>query len=122
MPLWIARKDKKEALLEAAKMLEIVGLSSRVSHNPSALSGGEQQRVAIARALVNKPSIIMADEPTGNLDSANAEAIHQLFVQLRKELSQTFVLVTHNKELAALADRNLEMRDGRIVSSTLSAN
>lgn len=122
MPLWIARKDKKEALLEAAKMLEIVGLSSRVSHKPSALSGGEQQRVAIARALVNKPSIIMADEPTGNLDSANAEAIHQLFVQLRKELSQTFVLVTHNKELAALADRNLEMRDGRIVSSTLSAN
>jgi lipoprotein-releasing system ATP-binding protein len=122
MPLWIARKDKKEALLEAAKMLEIVGLSSRVSHKPSALSGGEQQRVAIARALVNKPSIIMADEPTGNLDSANAEAIHQLFVQLRKELSQTFVLVTHNKELAALADRNLEMRDGRIFSSTLSAN
>lgn len=122
MPLWIARKDKKEALLEAAKMLEIVGLSSRVSHKPNALSGGEQQRVAIARALVNKPSIIMADEPTGNLDSANAEAIHQLFVQLRKELSQTFVLVTHNKELAALADRNLEMRDGRIVSSTLSAN
>ena len=122
MPLWIARKDKKEALLEAAKMLEIVGLSSRVSHKPSALSGGEQQRVAIARALVNKPSIIMADEPTGNLDSANAEAIHQLFVQLRKELSQTFVLVTHNKELAALADRNLEMRDGRIVSSIVSAN
>jgi lipoprotein-releasing system ATP-binding protein len=122
MPLWIARKDKKEALLEAAKMLEIVGLSSRVSHKPSALSGGEQQRVAIARALVNKPSIIMADEPTGNLDSANAQAIHQLFVQLRQELSQTFVLVTHNKELAALADRNLEMRDGRIVSSIVSAN
>lgn len=122
MPLWITRKDKKEALLEAAKMLEIVGLSSRVSHKPSALSGGEQQRVAIARALVNKPSIIMADEPTGNLDSANAQAIHQLFVQLRQELSQTFVLVTHNKELAALADRNLEMRDGRIVSSIVSAN
>ena len=121
MPLWIAQKDKKLAIAEAAKMLEIVGLSSRLNHKPSALSGGEQQRVAIARALVNKPSIIMADEPTGNLDSANAEAIHQLFVQLRKELSQTFVLVTHNKELAALSDRNLEMRDGRIVSSNMSA-
>lgn len=121
MPLWIAQKDKKSALAEAAKMLEIVGLSSRLNHKPSALSGGEQQRVAIARALVNKPSIIMADEPTGNLDSANAEAIHQLFVQLRKDLSQTFVLVTHNKELAALSDRNLEMRDGRIVSSNMSA-
>lgn len=119
MPLWIANKDKKEALVEAAKMLDIVGLSARINHKPNALSGGEQQRVAIARALVNKPSIIMADEPTGNLDSANAEAIHQLFVQLRRELSQTFVLVTHNKELAALTDRNLEMRDGRIVSPNM---
>lgn len=116
MPLWIAGKGKAEGLKGAAELLEIVGLSARADHKPSALSGGEQQRVAIARALVNKPSIVMADEPTGNLDSANADAIHQLFVHLRRELSQTFVLVTHNKELAALTDRNLEMRDGRIVS------
>lgn len=115
MPLWIAGKGKAEGLKSAKGMLEIVGLSARADHKPSALSGGEQQRVAIARALVNKPSIVMADEPTGNLDSANADAIHRLFVQLRKELSQTFVLVTHNKDLAALTDRNLEMRDGRIV-------
>jgi lipoprotein-releasing system ATP-binding protein len=116
MPLWIAGKGKTEGLKSAKEMLEIVGLSARADHKPSALSGGEQQRVAIARALVNKPSIVMADEPTGNLDSANADAIHRLFVRLRKELSQTFVLVTHNKDLAGLTDRNLEMRDGRIVS------
>lgn len=115
MPLWIAGKEKSEGLKEAAKMLEIVGLSSRENNKPGALSGGEQQRVAIARALINKPSIVMADEPTGNLDSANADAIHQLFVRLRRDLSQTFVLVTHNKDLAALTDRNLEMRDGHII-------
>jgi lipoprotein-releasing system ATP-binding protein len=115
MPLWIAGKEKSEGLKEAARMLEIVGLSSRENNKPGALSGGEQQRVAIARALINKPSIVMADEPTGNLDSANADAIHQLFVQLRRDLSQTFVLVTHNKDLAALTDRNLEMRDGHII-------
>lgn len=115
MPLWISGKEKSEGLKEAAKMLEIVGLSSKENNKPGALSGGEQQRVAIARALINKPSIIMADEPTGNLDSANADAIHQLFVRLRRDLSQTFVLVTHNKDLAALTDRNLEMRDGHII-------
>ena len=115
MPLWIAGKSRKEGLNEAEKILDIVGLSARINNKPNALSGGEQQRVAIARALVNKPAIVMADEPTGNLDSANADAIHQLFVHLRKELSQTFVLVTHNKELAALTDQNLEMLDGRIV-------
>ncbi len=115
MPLWIAGKEKSEGLKEAAKMLEIVGLSSRGNNKPGALSGGEQQRVAIARALINKPTIVMADEPTGNLDSANADAIHQLFVRLRRDLSQTFVLVTHNKDLAALTDRNLEMRDGHII-------
>lgn len=115
MPLWIAGKGKAEGLNEAKELLEKVGLSARADNKPGALSGGEQQRVAIARALVNKPSIVMADEPTGNLDSANAAAIHALFVRLREELSQTFVLVTHNKELAALTDRNLEMRDGRIV-------
>lgn len=115
MPLWIAGKDKNEGLKMAAEMLGIVGLATRANNKPSALSGGEQQRVAIARALINRPTIVMADEPTGNLDSANADAIHQLFVRLRKDLSQTFVLVTHNKDLAALTDRNLEMRDGRII-------
>jgi lipoprotein-releasing system ATP-binding protein len=116
MPLWIAGKGKEEGLKAAKEMMDIVGLSARTNNKPSELSGGEQQRVAIARALVNKPSIVMADEPTGNLDSVNADAIHQLFVQLRRDLGQTFILVTHNKELAALTDRNLEMLDGRIVS------
>lgn len=115
MPLWIAGKGKKEGLNEAKKMLDIVGLSLRENNKPNEMSGGEQQRVAIARALINKPSVVMADEPTGNLDSANADAIHRLFVQLRKDLTQTFILVTHNRELAALADRNLEMLDGRII-------
>lgn len=115
MPLWIAGKGKKEGLNEAKKMLDIVGLSLRENNKPNEMSGGEQQRVAIARALINKPSVVMADEPTGNLDSANADAIHRLFVQLRKDLAQTFILVTHNRELAALADRNLEMLDGRII-------
>jgi lipoprotein-releasing system ATP-binding protein len=115
MPLWIAKKRKRESLIEAAKFLDIVGLSTKVNNKPSELSGGEQQRVAIARALINRPSVVMADEPTGNLDSANADSIHQLFLQLRKDFGQTFILVTHNKELAALADRNLEMLDGRMV-------
>ncbi|MDI9318989.1 MAG: ABC transporter ATP-binding protein [Phycisphaerales bacterium] len=115
MPLWIAGQGKKEALNEAKKMLDLVGLALRENNKPSEMSGGEQQRVAIARALINKPSVVMADEPTGNLDSANADAIHRLFVDLRKDLAQTFILVTHNKELAALADRNLEMLDGRIL-------
>lgn len=122
MPLWIAGRKQSEGLQEAGKLLEIVGLSERADHKPSALSGGEQQRVAIARALVNKPAIVMADEPTGNLDSVNADAIHRLFVQLRRELSQTFVLVTHNKELAALTDRNLEMLDGSIIPASGSKN
>jgi lipoprotein-releasing system ATP-binding protein len=116
MPLWIGGQEKTPALQKAAEMLEIVGLSARANNKPSELSGGEQQRVAIARAIINKPSVVMADEPTGNLDSANANAIHQLFGQLRKELDQTFILVTHNKALADLADRNLEMLDGRIIS------
>lgn len=115
MPLWIGGKSKVEGLNAAKELLSIVGLSARENNKPSELSGGEQQRVAIARALVNKPAIVMADEPTGNLDSANAQSIHSLFVELREKLKQTFVLVTHNKELAQLADRNLEMLDGRII-------
>lgn len=114
MPLWIAGVEKKEALSRAEEMLTIVGLQHRLKNKPSALSGGEQQRVAIARALVNKPAIIFADEPTGNLDSANADAIHHLFLDLREKLSQTFVIVTHNDELAKMTDKILVMRDGSI--------
>ena len=115
MPLWIGGKSKKQGLKDAAKILDLVGLAARIHNKPSELSGGEQQRVAIARALINRPAIVMADEPTGNLDSANAAAIHEIFVRLSKDLGQTFILVTHNKELAAMTDRNLEMLDGRII-------
>lgn len=116
MPVWIAGKSKSEGLKRATELLDLVGLGARSEHKPSALSGGEQQRVAIARALANNPALIMADEPTGNLDSANAGAIHQLFIDLRHKLGQTFILVTHNDSLAALADRHIKMQDGRIIS------
>ncbi|MEO6831982.1 MAG: ABC transporter ATP-binding protein [Chitinophagaceae bacterium] len=119
MPLWIAGKPRKAALAAASEMLERVGLSGRTKHKPSQLSGGEQQRVAIARALINKPAILMADEPTGNLDTANAESIHSLFIALRKELKQTIILITHNEALAARTDRTLLMRDGQIVEERL---
>ncbi len=115
VPLWIKGTGKKEALKQAAEMLAIVGLGSRLDNKPSELSGGEQQRVAIARALVNRPSIVMADEPTGNLDTANAQSVHNLFLDLRKQLGQTFIMVTHNEALATLTDRTLIMHDGRIV-------
>lgn len=115
MPLWIKGKSRKAAISEAAAILERVGLGERTSHKPSELSGGEAQRVAIARALVNKPAILMADEPTGNLDTTNAEAIHNLFISLRRDLGQTIILITHNEALAARTDRTLVMRDGAIV-------
>lgn len=114
VPLWIAGQGRKQAMDNAAAMLDIVGLGNKLDNKPSELSGGEQQRVAIARALVNKPSIIMADEPTGNLDSANAQSIHQLFIDLRNKLGQTFVMITHNDELAGMTDRTLTMKDGKI--------
>lgn len=114
MPLWIAGVKKKEAAEQAKAVLEIVGLSHRLQHKPGELSGGEQQRVAIARAIVHRPAVIFADEPTGNLDTANAESVHQLFFKLREEYNQTFVIVTHNTHLAAMADRTLMMKDGRI--------
>ena len=116
MPLWIGNKSKKEATTEASKVLETVGLAHRMHHKPTELSGGEQQRVAIARAIVHKPSVIFADEPTGNLDTANAQAVHQLFLQLREMYHHTFVIVTHNEQLAAMADRTLHMKDGIIES------
>ncbi|MBS1772802.1 MAG: ABC transporter ATP-binding protein [Bacteroidetes bacterium] len=115
MPLWINGKGKKEGLDAAAEMLGIVGLSQRLENKPNELSGGEQQRVAIARALVNKPSIVMADEPTGNLDSANAQSVHQLFIDLRNKLNQTFIMITHNEELASMTDRTIVMKDGIII-------
>ncbi|HSR39116.1 MAG TPA: ABC transporter ATP-binding protein [Phnomibacter sp.] len=115
IPGWIAGKPKKEVELDAANLLRIMGLEDRVDHKPSQLSGGEQQRVAVARALINRPDIVFADEPTGNLDSQHAKELHDLFFQLRQSLNQTFLIVTHNDELAALSDRKLVMKDGLLV-------
>ena len=114
IPGYIAGKDKSETEKEAKKLLDYLGLSHRIDHKPNALSGGEQQRVAVARALINKPLVIFADEPSGNLDTASAENLHQLFFKLREEFGQTFVIVTHNEELANMADRKLVMVDGLI--------
>lgn len=113
-PAFIANKNKKETETEAKRLLEYLGLSHRINHKPNELSGGEQQRVAVARALINKPAIIFADEPSGNLDTASAENLHQLFFKLRDEFGQTFVIVTHNEDLANMADRKLVMIDGKI--------
>lgn len=114
IPAFIANKPKQETETEAKKLLEYLGLSHRINHKPNELSGGEQQRVAVARALINKPAIIFADEPSGNLDTASAENLHQLFFKLRDELGQTFVIVTHNEDLANMADRKLVMVDGLV--------
>ena len=113
MPSLIAGVSKKEATLKASKLLEMLQLADRVHHKPAELSGGEQQRVAIARALINSPAIVLADEPTGNLDSQNSQAIFSMINALRHELKQTFILVTHNDELAQLSDRALRMIDGK---------
>jgi lipoprotein-releasing system ATP-binding protein len=114
IPAYILGKEKAETEKEAKRLLEYLGLSHRISHKPNELSGGEQQRVAVARALINKPAVIFADEPSGNLDTASAENLHKLFFQLRDEFDQTFVIVTHNEELANMADRKLVMVDGKI--------
>lgn len=115
IPGWIAGRKKNEVKERATELLSMLGLSHRLENKPNALSGGEQQRVAVARALINNPDIIFADEPTGNLDSANAKELHQLFFDLRKQFSQTFLIVTHNEELAKLSDRVLVMKDGKMV-------
>ena len=115
IPGFIANRDKKEVEKEAKQLLNYLGLSERTRHKPSELSGGEQQRVAVARALINKPAVIYADEPSGNLDTQSAEMLHQLFFKLREEFNQTFVIVTHNEELANMADRKLVMKDGLII-------
>ena len=115
MPALIARRDHKEAEREATELLKMMNLSERASHKPSALSGGEQQRVAIARALINRPALLLADEPSGNLDTKNREEIHSLFFRLRNELGQTTIIVTHDDGLAQMADRKISMRDGHIL-------
>ena len=115
IPGWLAGKSKNEVRKKAEGLLKMLGLSARNENKPNQLSGGEQQRVAVARALINNPDIVFADEPTGNLDSANAQELHQLFFDLRKQFNQTFLIVTHNEELSQLSDRVLHMKDGRIV-------
>jgi lipoprotein-releasing system ATP-binding protein len=113
-PAFIQGLAKKEAEEKAKALLERLGLADRMQHKPNELSGGEQQRVAVARALINSPAVVFADEPSGNLDSKNSSELHELFFQLRDELKQTFIIVTHNEELAAKADRCLTIRDGRV--------
>jgi lipoprotein-releasing system ATP-binding protein len=115
IPGWIAGRKRREVQEQAAMLLDKLGLGSRLENKPQALSGGEQQRVAVARALINNPDIVFADEPTGNLDSTNARELHQLFISLRTQFSQTFLIVTHNEELAQLSDRVLHMKDGVMV-------
>ena len=115
IPAFIAKKNKKDIEKKAFELLDFFGLKDRYDHKPSQLSGGEQQRVAVARALINNPSVILADEPSGNLDSANANALHQMFVDLRDDFKQTFVIVTHNDDLAKISDRVVTMKDGFII-------
>ena len=113
IPALIQGRTQKDATPAAMELLEFLKLTDRAQHKPSELSGGEQQRVAVARALINRPSVILADEPSGNLDSANAKELHQLFFDLRKQYNQTFIIVTHNEELARMADRKILMKDGQ---------
>lgn len=115
IPAFLRDKGKKEAETRAKELLDFLGLGERIHHKPAQLSGGEQQRVAVARALMNEPSIIMADEPSGNLDTKNSEELHQLFFKLKDAYQQTFIIVTHNESLANMADRKLIMQDGRFV-------
>ncbi|MHB1146983.1 MAG: ABC transporter ATP-binding protein [Lutibacter sp.] len=119
IPAFIGNTSKKDAEAKAKELLNFLGLSGRMHHKPNELSGGEQQRVAVARALINNPDVIFADEPSGNLDSTSAKNLHELFFDLRDKFNQTFVIVTHNQELAEMADRKLEMIDGKISKKTL---
>ena len=120
IPGWIGKKNKTNIDKRAKELLDYLGLSNKLENKPEQLSGGEQQRVAVARALINNPSIILADEPTGNLDSANANELHQLFIKLRNEFNQSFLIVTHNQDLAKKSDRILQMKDGKIEKELLA--
>ncbi len=115
IPGWIAKSPKKQIETRAKELLDFMGLADKMNKKPNTLSGGEQQRVAVARALLNNPSLIFADEPTGNLDSANAQSLHELFIRLKNELNQSFLIVTHNESLANMANRKLQMKDGLFV-------
>ncbi len=115
IPAYIAKRSKKDAEKRAYELLDLLGLKDRAQHKPNQLSGGEQQRIAVARALINDPAIVLADEPSGNLDFANANALHQLFIDLRDNFNQTFVIVTHNEDLAKISDRVVTMKDGFII-------
>ncbi len=115
IPALIAKKSKEEAKKEAMQLLSFLGMTQRASHKPNALSGGERQRIAVARALVNRPDVLLADEPSGSLDSKNKEELNRLFLQLKSELNQTLVVVTHDMEMASVSDRILNMQDGRFV-------
>ena len=115
LPAWIGKKDDKNTRERAKMLLEMLNLGERISHFPSQLSGGEQQRVAVARALINSPDIVLADEPSGNLDSKNAQELHHIFFDLREKFNQTFVIVTHNETLAKMADRTIVLQDGNII-------
>jgi lipoprotein-releasing system ATP-binding protein len=117
IPGWIAGTKKSAVKERATQLLNLLGLKDRIEHKPNSLSGGEQQRVAVARALINNPDVVFADEPTGNLDSANAKELHNLFFDLRKDFDQTFLIVTHNEDLAQLSDRIVNMKDGIIIDS-----
>lgn len=115
LPAWIAGRNRREVEQRARELLDMLEMTHRIDHKPSALSGGEQQRVAVARALINNPAVVLADEPSGNLDSRNREELHRLFFDLRDRFGHTFVIVTHDRDLAAMSDRRIEMRDGLIV-------
>ncbi|GGC54055.1 lipoprotein-releasing system ATP-binding protein LolD [Pedobacter quisquiliarum] len=115
IPAFIAKVPKKEAERKAMELLDMLGLKARAQHKPNELSGGEQQRIAVARALINRPTVVLADEPSGNLDSTNADALHQFFITLRENFNQTFIIVTHNEGLAKISDRVVTMKDGLII-------
>jgi lipoprotein-releasing system ATP-binding protein len=118
IPGWLGNRSRKRVEERAKELLDLLGLKDRMEHKPAALSGGEQQRVSVARALINQPDIIFADEPTGNLDSVNARELHRLFLDLRNRLNQTFLIVTHNEELASQSDKIIHMKDGQIISAS----